>query len=124
MLAGIGLDLIEIHRIKALHEKEGEKFINRVFTYNEQKYFFKKKNPYPSMAARFAAKEAAFKALNLRDKGASWREIYITTLPDGRPSLCLRGKAAKWARKQGVRKIFVSLTHNKDTAAASVSVVK
>ncbi len=122
MLLGNGLDLVEISRIKQIHQRRGGRFIERVFTEAEREYIMSKKNPYPSMAARFAAKEAVYKSLGFRDSGISWRDISILTSPGGRPHLSLRGKAALRAKKIGVRKIFISLTHGKEIAAAMVSV--
>ncbi len=124
MVIGIGIDLVEISRFQILHKKLGEKFLRRVFTASEREYILAKKNPYPSMAARFAAKEAVFKALNLRDKGVSWQDIEVISLSGGAPSLSLRGRAAQQAKKNKVRKILLSLTHSKEIAAAFVCVVK
>ncbi len=124
MLTGIGIDLVEISRLEVLHKKLGEKFLRRVFTASERKYVLAKKNPYPSMAARFAAKEAVFKALNLRDKGVSWQDIEVISLAGGVPLLSLRGGAARQAKKNKARKILISLTHSKEIAAAFVCIVK
>lgn len=124
MVTGIGIDLVEISRLETLYKKLGEKFLRRVFTVSERQYILAKKNPYPSMAARFAAKEAVFKALNLRDRGVSWQDIEVISLPRGAPSLSLRGGAAQQAKKNKVRKILISLTHSKEIAAAFVCVVK
>jgi holo-[acyl-carrier protein] synthase len=120
VLVGMGIDLVEIARIKKLHEKAGDTFLNRVFTPRERKFLSQKGNPYPSMAARFAAKEAVFKALDLRGRGASWQDVTVLTLASGRPSLLLSGKTARRARHLGVGKVGLSLSHSKETAMALV----
>lgn len=120
MLLGTGIDLVEITRIKKLHTKAGDTFLKRVFTPWERKYLSQKGNPYPSMAARFAAKEAVFKALDLRGRGSSWQEVTVLTLASGKPSLLLSGKTARRAKELGVGKVTLSLSHSKEMAVAFV----
>ena len=115
-----GIDLVEIARIKRVHEGAGERFLHRVFTASERRYLARKKNPYPSMAARFAAKEAVFKALDLRGRGATWQDVTVISLPGGRPALLLAGQTARRARELGVKRISLSLSHSRELAVAFV----
>ncbi len=124
MVVGVGLDLVEIGRIRKLYEKAGDRFLRRVFTPLERDCLKLKKNPFPSMAARFAAKEAAFKALNLRDAGVSWLDLEVITKPGGKPTMRLRGPAALRAKKMGVCSMHLSLTHSREMAAACLVVEK
>ncbi len=119
-MLGNGIDLVEIDRIKRLHKKMGERFLTRVFTPPERRYLARKKNPYPSMAARFAAKEAVFKALDLRGCGATWQDITVFSLPGGRPTLLLTGRTAQRVKELKVRSISLSLSHSRELAVASV----
>lgn len=116
----VGIDLVEISRIKRVHERRGARFLERVFTPYERRFLARKKNPYPSMAARFAAKEAVFKALDLKERGASWQDVTVLSLTGGRPALLLSGAAARRARELGIKRISLSLSHSRDTAGAFV----
>lgn len=120
MLLGVGIDLVEIARIKELHKKAGNRFLQRVFTPFERRYLAQKENPYPSMAARYAAKEAVFKALDLRGRGASWQDVTVLTLASGKPTLLLTGNTAKRAKQLRVGKITLSLSHSQELGAAFV----
>ncbi|HHF42802.1 MAG: holo-[acyl-carrier-protein] synthase [Candidatus Aminicenantes bacterium] len=83
MVVGLGFDLIEVERIKQVTEKY-PKFLDRVFTPREKEYSLAQKNPYLHLAARFAAKEAFFKAIGRR---IPWSKIGIYNLPSGQPEL-------------------------------------
>lgn len=117
-----GTDIIEIYRIKESIEKLGEAFLNRVFTENEIKYCeSKKKQKYQHYAARFAAKEAAFKALSWKidDKySISWKDFEVENNKQGRPNLKIVGVDLK-----DVEDIDVSISHCKDYAVANVTVL-
>lgn len=119
MIIGIGIDLIEVRRVKVAMERP--QFARRVFTEAEQKYCDGRgRQAAASYAARFAGKEAVMKALGTGLAGGSWQDIEI--LPDalGRPEVTLRDGFAAVAAKLGVKKIFISLTHTEDYAAADV----
>ena len=120
MLLRNGIDLVEIARIRTLHEREGERFLRRIFTPRERKYLARKRNPYPSMAVRFAAKEAVYKALDLKGLGASWQDVTVLSLKGGRPVLLLTGRTARRARELKVKRISLSLSHGRDLAVASL----
>lgn len=117
-----GVDIIEISRVKESIESLGERFINRVFTEKEIEYCESKKaQKYQHYAARFAAKEAAFKALSwkLKDKySVTWKDIEVINNKDGRPSLNILG-----IDLNDVESIDISLSHCKQYAVANVSVI-
>jgi holo-[acyl-carrier protein] synthase len=121
MIVGIGTDLSEISRITQSIERFGDRFLHRVFTPGEILYCQRKKNSAESFAARFAAKEAAAKALGTGIRqGISWLEIEVRREPSGKPLLELAGRAAARARALGVTRISLSLTHGRDLAMAVV----
>ncbi len=121
MLVGTGIDMIEIHRIAQSIERFGERFLSRVFTQGEIAYCQAKKNSAESFAARFAAKEAAAKALGTGiQHGVTWKELEVRREPGRRPHLHFSGRAKGIAEKLGVRHISLSLTHSNTTAMAAV----
>lgn len=121
MIVGTGIDIAEIPRIQRSVERFGARFLNRVYTAQEQAYCLRKRNSAESLGARFAAKEAAAKALGTGiSRGVTWREIEVVREPAGRPSLLFRGRAAERAERLGVRNAALSLTHSSHTAMASV----
>lgn len=120
MIVGIGIDHIEISRIKKIIKKEKEKFLKRVFSEREIKYCEGKRNKYQHYAARFTAKEAVYKALSPEGKAAPkeirWRDIEVVNNASGKPEIILHNKALSFAKKVKVSKIFLSLSHNRDSA--------
>ena len=121
MIVGSGIDLVEIARIRQSMERFGSRFLERVFTASEQAYCLRKRNAAESLAARFAAKEAAAKALGTGiSRGVNWLEIEVIREPGGRPSIRFRGRAAEIAEQMGVAQIALSLTHTASLAMASV----
>jgi holo-[acyl-carrier protein] synthase len=121
MIVGTGIDIAEVPRIAASIARFGSRFLNRVFTEGEIKYCDSKVNRTERYAARFAAKEAAMKALGTGwNHGVRWRDIEVKRLPGGRPTLAFYGKAAEFAAKLGARNIALSLTHTEDEAVAQV----
>jgi holo-[acyl-carrier protein] synthase len=121
LIVGTGTDLTEIERIAKSVERFGDRFLDRIYTAAELRYCLRKKNSAESLAARFAAKEAGAKALGTGiAKGVSWREIEVTHLPGGRPTLLFHGRAAQRAEKMGVTGAHLSLSHSRDMAIATV----
>ena len=121
MLLGTGVDLIEVERIAQSIERFGERFVHRLYTAEEIAYCSRKRNGAESFAARFAAKEAAAKALGTgMNFGVTWREIEVGRSAAGRPSLELSGQARRVAAQLGVRTISLSLTHTARLAIAMV----
>jgi holo-[acyl-carrier protein] synthase len=115
MITGIGIDIIEVERIKKLAEKS-PRFLEKIFTPAEIAYCSKKKNKYQNYAARFAAKEAFFKALGKR---VHWKDIKLVNLPSGKPRLELKNQK-KWT----FAKAHVSVSHLAEQAMAMVILEK
>lgn len=111
MITGIGIDIIEVERIKNSAEKN-PRFLQRIFTSQEITYCQGKKNKYQHLAARFASKEAFFKALGKRIK---WTDIELVNLPSGKPQLNIKAK-----ERFSVKQVQVSISHLADYAAAVV----
>jgi len=121
MILGSGIDLVEIGRIQQSLERYGERFLNRVYTSAEQAYCLRKRKAAESLAARFAAKEAAAKALGTGiSRGVNWMEIEVTREPGGRPTLRFHGRAAEIAARLGVVHTALSITHTSDLSMANV----
>jgi holo-[acyl-carrier protein] synthase len=118
-MTSVGIDLVRVSRVAESLAQFGERFLRRVFTDGEVAYA--KEAPSlmaERLAARFAAKEAAFKALGL--DVASWRQIEVTRAPSGRCALSLPGAARDAAAEAGVVELSVSLSHEGDYATAVV----
>jgi len=113
----VGIDAIEIARVRAVYEKFGERFLSRVYSEREAARYRGRIN---ELAARFAGKEAVSKALGTGLNGISWREVEI--LPDsrGKPLVVLHGRASKRAEDLGLRDFAISLTHSNELAMAFV----
>lgn len=121
MIAGVGIDLVDIERVQRLLDAKGDRALRRLFTADEVDYALTRALPAQHLAARLAAKEAAFKALagNSLARGIGWREIEVVRGDHG-PTLSLHGRAAERAAQLGVKEIWVSLTHSGTTAGAVV----
>jgi holo-[acyl-carrier protein] synthase len=121
MIVGSGIDMVEIPRIQQSVERFGQRFLDRVFTAAEQAYCLRKRNAAESLAARFAAKEAAAKALGTGiSRGVNWLEIEVVREPGGRPTVRFHGRAAEFASRLGVAHTALSLTHTESLSMASV----
>jgi holo-[acyl-carrier protein] synthase len=121
MIVGTGIDAVEIDRIQHVIDRFGSRFLDRVFLGAEQAYCLRKRKSGESFAARFAAKEAAAKALGTGiSYGVNWLEIEVVREPSGRPALRLHGRAAQIAGRLGVVRSSLSLTHTAQVAMASV----
>jgi holo-[acyl-carrier protein] synthase len=116
-MIGIGIDLIEINRLAEIDQKIRARFINRVFSSAEQAICMERNE---CLAGRFAAKEAVSKALGIGIGEISWLEIEILQTKTGQPTIVLNGNALKYASELGVRKWHISITHDRNTAAAFV----
>jgi len=118
MILGIGIDIVEVERIRAALEQSrtGERFRARVFTPGEVAYCSRRRNAHESYAARFAAKEAMMKAFG---RAVGWREIEVVR-GEGAPTIRLNGRAAERAAALGIRRIHLSLSHTATLAAAYV----
>ncbi len=120
----LGLDLVEVARIRDLLERHGERFKERTFSAGERAYCDKNADPAIHYAARFAAKEAVAKALGTGfADGVSWSDIEVLRADNGQPSVALHAGAAQRAAELGIGHLLLTLTHTRDTAAASVVAV-
>ncbi len=121
MIVGTGVDIAETARIEQALERHGERFFKRLFTPAEIAYCEKFKNKAERLAARFAAKEAAFKALGTGwGNGVRWRDVEITHQPSGKPELLLTGRALELAKELGVTRTCVSFSHSDRYVVAQV----
>lgn len=117
MIIGIGIDIIEISRIKDAMDKN-PLFLEKVYTKNEIDYI-KSRNYRPEYAAgRFAAKEAVSKALGTGIFSISIRDIEVDRNANGKPIIVLKGKAKQIAQKNGNYKVHVSISHSRENAVA------
>ncbi len=123
MIAGIGVDVCEVDRIRrALESRHGARFRARVFTDGEQAYCEgRRRGRFESYAARFAAKEAVMKVLGTGwSRGIGWRDIEVVRAPGDPPAIRLGGQAATIARRCGMTRWLVTVTHTRATAIAWV----
>src|SRR5579875_1591505 len=108
MILGIGTDLAEVVRIRRSIERYSDRFLDRIYTANEQAYCASKANAAERYAARFAAKEAGMKAVGTGwRRGITWRDFEVINEPSGRPTLLLSGVAREIADRMGVRRISI-----------------
>ena len=121
MIVGTGIDIAEVPRIRQSIERFGDRFVQRIFTPGEIRYCDSKANRFERYAARFAAKEAAMKALGTGwNHGVRWRDCEVTRMPTGRPTMTFHGKAAEFAAKLGAKNVALSLSHTVEQAIAQV----
>ncbi len=139
MIVGLGIDLVDIARVEKLLAAKEQRALDRLFTEAERRYALARARPAMHLAARLAAKEAAFKALagNGLARAIGWRDVEVVSTPAAErerdadesdspangphvPTLRLHGRAAERAAELGVERIFVSLSHSSTTAAAVV----
>jgi holo-[acyl-carrier protein] synthase len=120
MILGTGIDIIEVGRIAASHEKFGERFVNRILHADEIAYCLSHKNPAPFLAARFAAKEAISKAFGTGIGAAlGWQDMEIRRKESGEPFVVLHGKGENLFSARGAKQLLVSLSHTATYAAAT-----
>jgi holo-[acyl-carrier protein] synthase len=122
MILGIGVDLVAVARIAKVSERQGRRFLDRVYTGDELAYCLSARDPSERLAARWATKEACMKALGTGwAKGVSFTQIALLPGEDrGAPRLALTGEAAAVATKLGVRSSFCSISHSDGFAVAMV----
>ena len=121
MIVGMGIDLVRVERIKDLLERHGERARGKLFTADELADCDERIDPAECLAARFAAKEAALKALGSgKVPGIQWTDVEIRRADSGCPSLNLTGGARASADQLGVERTWVSLSHEAGLACAMV----
>ncbi len=115
MITGIGVDIVEIDRVREAVQEYGDKFLNKIFTKDEIAYCMKRNRlRFPELAVRFAAKEAYSKAIGTGMRGIRWRQIEVVNNSRGKPHIALSGKMCD--------NVHLSLSHSRDHAVASVVV--
>lgn len=125
MIIGIGIDVIDIERLRKALKRQKDRFVARVFTQSEQDFCRSHRDPVPHYAARFAAKEALFKALGTGwAKGVTWLDVEVKRERQDPPALRLGGKAARISASLGTARIHLSLSHSESSAAAVVILEK
>jgi holo-[acyl-carrier protein] synthase len=122
-IIGLGLDATDIKRIAATIERYGDRFVQRIYTAGEIAYSRRRREPAIHFAGRFAAKEAAMKALGTgHSRGVLWRDVEIVRY-GGPPQLQLHGGASRWFDKMGGRSSLVTITHTDTLAMAQVLIM-
>jgi holo-[acyl-carrier protein] synthase len=122
VIVGVGIDLVDIARMQRLLDAKGDRALTRLFTQHEVRYAMGRAEPARHLAARVAAKEAAFKALSgsAGARAIGWRDMEVVVGTDGRPALCLHGRAECRASELAVAHAWLTITHSVATAAAVV----
>lgn len=124
MIKGVGVDLVEIERIKRAIDNNG-KFLKRVFTKEEIARGEKKKDRYQFYGAHFATKEAVMKALGTGwRKGVRWRDIQIIHNNDGKPEVKLVGRTKEIAKRLEIDGVLVSMSHTREYAIAQAIAIR
>jgi holo-[acyl-carrier protein] synthase len=122
VILGLGMDLIEVSRFEREVQSRGDGLLAEILLPSEIAWCRAMHRPSRHYAARFAAKEALFKALGTGRTGAiSWLDAEVVRDESGKPSLVLSGETARVARQMGVRRVHVSLTHSGPCAGAIVA---
>src|SRR5437660_12844096 len=119
MILGVGIDIIEVARIRASHEKFGERFLNRILRAAEIAYSLSHRDPAPFLAARFAAKEAISKAFGTGiGKHLGWQDMEVGRKESGEPFVILHERGQKLLEERKARVVLISLSHTQEHAAA------
>lgn len=119
-ILGTGTEIIECLRIQKMVETHGEQFLERVYTTGEIAYCLGTALSFQNLAKRWAAKEAAMKAMRCRRQGVRWTDIEIVMNPIDGPSILLAGAAIDWASEMGIEKLHVSMGACRTHATAYV----
>ena len=120
MIVGLGTDIVEIVRIGEMIDRHGEAFLNRIYTPEEIRYCQKRKHCNEAFAGRWAAKEAVMKALGTGFiRGIGWQDIEILSEKSGKPYVNIRGGAGEFAKKIGVDRVLITISHCRAYATAT-----
>ncbi|MBN1420049.1 MAG: holo-ACP synthase [Planctomycetes bacterium] len=118
-IAGIGVDVVEVDRIRKVTERHGERFLGRIYAPEERARAAELADPAIFLAGRFAAKEAVLKVLGTgASGGVAFRDVTVLREPSGRPAVVLSGRGAEVARALGIARILVSISHTGRLAVA------
>lgn len=118
-IIGLGTDIVAIERIKQLVERHPNRVFDRIFTPVERDYCQRFRDPMPHLAARFAAKEATYKALGGK-QAIYWNKMWVENLPTGQPMLRLSDEPLRLAKELGANNFLVTLAHDGGCAIATV----
>jgi holo-[acyl-carrier protein] synthase len=125
MIAGIGVDIVDVTRIQAMLDRYGERFLRRVYTETESAYAMRGANRAERLAGRFAVKEAVMKALGTgKSQGILWRDVETIRGRLGKPDVRLHGQAVKWLKIRGFGAVHASISHDGGKAMAFVIIEK
>ncbi|MFW6174279.1 MAG: holo-ACP synthase [Chloroflexota bacterium] len=113
----VGVDIVEIWRVREVFERYPVRFLEKVYTPDERAYC---RGRAPQLASRFAAKEAAMKALGTGVRGVAWKEVEVQRARGKAPEIMLHGRAKARAYHMGITRLALSLSHSRDYAVASV----
>jgi len=123
MILGVGIDIIEIERVQKSIDEYGDHFLKKIFTEKELEYCLSKSNKYQHLAARFAAKEAVYKALATGwHESLSWQSIEISNEPNGLPVVNLHGELNKFLTDE--ESLRISMSHSRDYVACVAIIYK
>lgn len=118
-IVGLGLDLAQIARFTQVHQRHGERMLDRLFTPGERAYCDRRKDRMSSYCGRFAVKEAVMKVLGTGwSHGVRWRDIEVLRKPGSAPECVLHGASAVIAQSRGITRIHITITHDAGIAAA------
>jgi holo-[acyl-carrier protein] synthase len=122
---GVGIDLVHLERVRTLLANKGEQAMTRFFSDHERQYLATRPDATGHAAARIAAKEAVYKAMQALPgaRGVGWREIEVSRDAEGRPAIQLHGLAARISRELGGLEIKISLTHS-GLSAGAIAIVE
>lgn len=112
MIVGIGIDLVDIVRMKRVLERWGKRFIERVFTEDEKEYALSKRYPHIHLSGRFAIKEALFKAIGGGTNPWIWKEVETFNDRDGAPKIRLYGGLKRLISKKHINSVHISISHD------------
>ena len=118
-MLGVGIDIVKIDRLRKSTDKLGRRFLDKIFTDDEIKHCYRKKDPFPSLAVRFAAKEALVKALPA-ETGVSFKDIAVQTTAGGKPSIIIGKRLKGLFDENGIHSAHLSLSHEKEYGVAMV----
>ena len=126
IIYGIGIDIVKLSRIEQIIQRWGNKFLQRTFTHREIEYCSSKTFPNQHYGARFAAKEAVFKALGTGwSHGVNWLDVEVCIDPNsGQPSISLSGKCLEILGEPSSFRVLVSLSHDREYAIAQAMILK
>jgi len=119
MILGVGIDIIEVERIRDSYQRFGERFVNRILHAEEIAYCLRHRNPAPFIAARFAAKEAISKAFGTGiGSSLGWHDMEVRRKESGEPFVVMHGKGSELFAQRNARALLISLSHTESYASA------